>query len=273
MKISVILINYKTPKLLVRCIESIRTTHPEIDDIIVVDNNSQDESVETIQSRYPDIKIIASPTNPGFATAANWGMNYGKYDTFLILNPDISVENRSIEKLYQALWSDASIGLVAPKLLNPDRSLQYSCLEFQKFMTPIYRRTRLGEREVGKRELERFQMKQWDHNDQREVGWAIGAALMIKKEVVDKIGPMDERFFLYYEDMDYCRRVWEAGYKVVYVADAVMLHEHQRLSALHTGFRSFFSNKMTRIHIKSWLKYLWKYRGQLTVQSPQKKHV
>ena len=194
----------------------------------------------------------------------NWGINYAKHDTILILNPDIEVLDGAVQKMFDVLYSDAKIGIVAPKLLNLDGTLQYSCAEYYRLMTPLYRRTPLGNTSFGQKELRRFQMIDWDHNQQRDIGWAIGAALMVKRELIDRIGQLDERFFLYYEDVDFCRRAWNAGYRVVYVPEANLKHEHKRLSALHAGFTSLF-NTVTRIHMHSWLKYLWKYHGSLDV--------
>ena len=136
--------------------------------------------------------------------------------------------------------------------------------EYYRLLTPLYRRTPFGGTGPGKKELARFEMADWDHAKQSDVGWVIGAAMMMKRSVLNEIGLMDERFFLYYEDVDLCRRVWESGRRVTYVARAVMNHEHQRLSAFHVGFKSLF-NYMTRVHVKSWIKYWLKYKGKLAV--------
>ena len=264
MKLSVVLINYKTPDQLIGCIESIYATANGIDDVIVVDNDSQDESIELVQKKFPEVRIVASKLNGGFAMAANWGVSLARYDTVLILNPDIVVREGAIQKLYDRLHSSADIAIVAPKLLNLDETLQYSCSKFHKFMTPVYRRTALGKTSFGKKELERFEMRSWDHNNEQDIDWAIGAALMMKRKIVERVGLMDSRFFLYFEDVDLCRRVWEAGYRVVYVPDAVMLHEHKRLSANQAGLKSL-RNRITRIHLGSWIQYVLKNKGKLHV--------
>ena len=96
---------------------------------------------------------------------------------------------------------------------------------------------------------------------QKEVDWVVGAAMMINREAMQKIGMFDERFFFYVEDVDLCRRMWEGGWKVVYYPESKMTHFHTRESADKKGFLSIF-NKMTRIHIQSGIKYFWKYRGR-----------
>lgn len=265
MKLSIVLINYKTPKQLLECVESIYATTKGIDDIIVVDNNSQDESKTVIRKKFPEIRVVASKLNGGFAMAANWGINLARHDAVLLLNPDIVVKGDAIEVLFKKLYSNPDIAIVAPKLLNLDGSLQFSCSKFHKLFTPVFRRTSLGKTGLGRREVERFEMKNWDHNVERDIDWAIGAALMMKRKYIEKIGLMDSRYFLYFEDVDLCRRVWEAGFRVVYVPQAVMLHEHKRLSAYQSGVKSIM-NRVTRIHIYSWVQYLLKFKGKLKVE-------
>ena len=103
-------------------------------------------------------------------------------------------------------------------------------------------------------------MMDWDHRSNQPVDWLLGACLMVRKSAISQVGLMDERFFLYFEDVDWCRRFWQNGYQIYYVADAEMIHYHQRLSAEYQGLRSLFSS-LTRIHIASWLKYMAKYMG------------
>ncbi|MFC1640745.1 glycosyltransferase family 2 protein [Patescibacteria group bacterium] len=264
MKLSVIIVNYKTPDKLDKCISSLKKCNPEIDDVIIIDNDSGDESLDVVRKKFPDAKIVASRINGGLARAINWGFNYAKYDTILSLNPDVIVTENAIQKLYDHLEKEDGIGLIAPKLLNEDGSLQYSCYEYYRFMTPFYRRTTLGKLSFAKKELERFEMREWDHDSPRDVGWAIGAVFMTRRDTIKKIGPMDERYFLYFEDVDLCRRLWESGYRVVYYPEAEMYHELKRESYMNSGISSFFNN-LTRIHFQSWMKYLVKNRGKLDV--------
>jgi GT2 family glycosyltransferase len=264
MKLSVVIINYKTPKQLLECIASVKATAPEVDDIVVIDNRSEDESVDLLRKTYPEVRVVASSLNGGFAMAANWGINLARYETVLLLNPDIIVEKDAIQNLYKKLHSEKSIAIAAPKLLNFDKTLQFSVSRFHRFFTPLFRRTFFGKTSFGKKELDRFEMKSWNHENFQDIDWAIGAALMMKRDIVTSVGLMDSRFFLYFEDVDLCRRVWEAGYRVVYVPSSVMLHEHKRLSAYQSGLKSVM-NKVTRIHIHSWIQYYLKNKGKLKV--------
>ena len=104
-------------------------------------------------------------------------------------------------------------------------------------------------------------MKDWDHKANRSVDWIYGACLIVRKEFLKKVGLLDERYFMYMEDLDWCRRFWENGYEVWYVAEAEVIHYHQRESAVASGFLGIFK-KSGRIHLQSWLKYYYKHRGQ-----------
>lgn len=198
--------------------------------------------------------------NLGFAKAVNQGLKsfQGKYA--LILNPDIIVLPGSIEKLYQFMEERPNCAVAGPQLLNPNKTIQYSCCRFPKWYTPILRRTFLGKLPWGKKHLQSYLMTDWDHRTIREVDWLLGAALMVSKEAINKVGLMDDRYFLYFEDIDWCRRFHRAGSKVFYVPQSQMYHFHQRLSAERVGFPALFK-KITWVHLVSAIKYFWKWRN------------
>jgi GT2 family glycosyltransferase len=124
--------------------------------------------------------------------------------------------------------------------------------------TPFYRRTPLGRTKRGQKDLDRFLIKDFDHRSERSVDWLLGSFLFIRAEALAEVGLFDERFFLYFEDTDLCRRFWRAGWKVVYWAEAKIIHNHYRLSARLPWYK-FFLNSAARHHIISWLKYLGKW--------------
>jgi GT2 family glycosyltransferase len=166
---------------------------------------------------------------------------------------------KAIENLYQFTGEHLQCALCGPQLLNPNKTIQYSCCRFQKWYTPILRRTILGKFSWGKKHLRYYLMTDWDHQSIREVDWLLGGALMVRREAIEKVGLMDERFFLYYEDIDWCRRFHQAGWQVFYIPSAQMYHFHQRFSAERDVFPALFS-KITWIHIASAIKYFIKWR-------------
>lgn len=229
-------------------------------EIIVVDNASGDGSDELVKENFPQVKLIVTDKNLGHAKGNNLGLKEARGKYVLFLNTDIAVLEDGIRKLYEFMETNPKVGLAGAKLLNPDKTPQESCLRFPNKITPLYRRTFLGNFNLAKKELERYTMADFDHNITRPVEWVMSSAVILRREALDRIGPMDERFFVYFADVDWCRRFWENGYQVYYVADAPMVHYHRRESAEGQGLGSLF-HPLTRIHIKDWLKYLKKYKN------------
>lgn len=268
--LSILIINYKTPSLLGHCIKSIYKNKPKIDfEIIVVDNASGDESVEIMEEDFFQVKLIANKQNLGFPKAVNQGIRKSKGKYILILNPDITALPSSIDKMFNFLEKNKSIAALAPKLINPNGSVQYSCFStFPTLQIVLYRRTPLGGSPRAKKTIDDFRMAAWDHSGGKEVAWVLGSCMMVRKEAIDQIGFMDERFFMYMEDVDWCRRFWESGWKVYYYPEAELVHYYQRSSATESGLFLALFNRQTRIHIKSALKYFLKYAGVKEIRQP-----
>ncbi len=262
MKLSIIIVNYKSGPLTKNCIESIISRRlPFRTEIIVVDNASNDDSVFHLRSDFPDILVIANSTNLGLAGAVNVGLAQAKGRYLLVLNPDIIVLNQAIDKMVSFMDENPAVGMLGPKLVSPSGALQFSCYRFYRPSTIIYRRTWLGRTKSGRREVNRFLMKDYKHNQTIDVDWLMGACLMIRTATYHDIGGMDQRFFLYFEDVDWCRRAWKKGWRVTYLPDAQFSHYHQR-SSEGGSILNFFTNWIFRAHIASALKYFIKYRGK-----------
>jgi GT2 family glycosyltransferase len=181
----------------------------------------------------------------------------GEY--FLILNPDTIVGKTAIATMLLYARRNPKAGIIGPKLVNPDGSLQYSSYRFPKIYTFILRRTFLWRFAWAKNHIDKYLMAEYDRQEPREVGWIMGSCLLLKKEMIDRIGMFDERFFMYLEDTDLCRRARQAGYKVVYDPHAVVVHDHGRASAGQKWYVAIFKNKMAWVHMASWAKYFWKW--------------
>ena len=256
MDLSIIIVNYKTPEKVNTCIDSIKNSDTgDLDlEIIVVDNKSDDDSERIIKRKHNDINYIKSEKNLGMGGGNNLGVKNSKGEFILILNPDTLIKKDAIGVLYHYIRANKEVGVVGPKLLNPDKTLQYSCRCFPSAVTPFFRRTFLGR--FAKDHIEEFLMKDFDHNKRREVDWLLGSCLMVDPSVLvegDEI--FDNRFFMYFEDTDLCRRVKRNNFKVVYHPDAVVVHDHMRESAEKPWYLAPFVDSLTREHIKSWIKY------------------
>lgn len=230
-------------------------------EIIVVDNNSQDDSAHLLQSDFPEITLIQSPENLGLAGGVNIGMRVAKGKYYLILNPDIISPQGSLVDMISFMEAHPEVGMAGGKLLSPNGDVQQSCFRFYRPMTIVYRRTPLAKTASGKAELDRFVMKEYDRQQAREVDWIQGSCMMARARAVQEVGMWDERFFLYFEDVDWCRRFWEAGWKVMFVPKAEFSHFHQR-SSERGSLLGILTNWATREHITSAVKYFWKYRGK-----------
>ena len=259
MNLSIVIVNYKNVEKTINCLKSIKASNlGDLSyEIVVVDNASLDNSAVEISSAYPDIKVIKSDNNLGMGGGNNLGIRQTTGEFILVLNPDTLIKDDAILLLCKYLKEHEEVGIVGPKLLNTDGTLQYSCLRFPKIFTPILRRTFLGNYTPSY--LNDFLMKDFDHARIKEVDWLMGSCLLIRRDIFGKDKNIfDEKFFMYFEDIDLCRRVQKIyKKKVVYFPSAVVLHDHARQSALRPWYISPFTDKLTREHLKSWFKYFF----------------
>lgn len=261
MDVSIIIHNYNTKNLLKQSIRQITEMNVYVDyEIIVVDSNSCDGSAEMMRELYPRIKLIAAKKNLGFNKGNNLGIKNAAGKYIFIINTDIIfIREDAIKKMFDFMESHLDVALSGPQVLNPDKTIQCSTMRFHKIWTPFCRRTFIGNMNCGKKELERFEMSDWRHNETKDVDWIFGACMMARKNAIAEVGMLDENLFLYFGDTDWARRFWKWGWKVYYVVDAKVVHLHRRESADVDLWQALFS-PIARIHIKDWIKYLRKWR-------------
>jgi len=188
----------------------------------------------------------------------NLGISRSSGEQILISNPDIVFTPDAIKKLYQYLQANPEVGLVGPQLLNPDGSLQYSCVRFPKFYTPLLRRTAVGQLFPGR--VDHYLMKHADHDKIQIVDWILGACFMVRRSEIKNNLLFDERYFMYFEDVDLCRQIRARGQKVVYFPEAQVTHNHLRQSARWPWYKSLFKDKIAREHLKSAFRYFRKWK-------------
>jgi GT2 family glycosyltransferase len=263
--LSIIILNYNQADFCRICLSNLKKAQIKLDyEIILVDNNSSNKNkikLTELKDNFPAVRFIFNSQNLGFAQANNLATAKARGEYILILNPDVIVSPGAIEKLYHFLKKDPLIGVIGPQLLNPDKSIQSSCYRFPKIYTPFVRRTCLGKYPPFKKELRHYLMQDFNHQEIKTVDWLMGACLMFKKEVFLKVKGFDQRYFLYFEDVDFCRQLNQSGYQVVYYPESKMIHFHQRLSAEERSFKALFK-KITWIHVISAVKYFWKWKGK-----------
>jgi len=267
MKLSIIVNHYRTPEILKICLRSIKENLKNVDfdwEIIVTDSATIEKTEEMMEEEFSNIVFIPAKENIGFGKSINIAIKKAKGEYFFIVNADIIInEEKAIEKLLNYIEKNKSAGMVGPKLLNVNDTIQQSCFRFYTPLTVICRRTFLGKTFWGKKVLNKFLMadvfKGKEVTEPILVDWLMGSAMMIRKSDLEKVGVFDENFFMYFEDVDWARRFWENGLKVVYFPDAKMYHYHFQSSKKKSLLGSFL-NKYARIHIKSALKYFVKYK-------------
>lgn len=260
-QLSIIITHYKSPALLKLCLKSIREAAGDKNhEIIVVDSESDEETQEMIADLFPHVAFIPFQQNVGYAKLVNAGLKASRSNYLLILNSDIVILKDSIEKLLEFMDLNPRVGIAGPRLLNMNGSPQDSCFRFYTPQTIAFRRTFLGRFGFAQKALEQFLMRgaAKDRNP-LEVDWLMGSAMMVRRSAAQRVGELDERFFMYFEDVDWCRRFWENGYNVVYVPQSGMIHYHQKASRRKGGILDVLINKLTRTHIRSAFLYFSKH--------------
>jgi hypothetical protein len=224
--LSIIIVNYNVKEFLQNLLHSITKSASNIQyEIIIVDNASDDGSVEFIKEKFPDVKLIANKKNLGFSKANNLGLKIalGKY--ILLLNPDTLLREDTLQKMIDFFESTSDAGLAGCKILNPDGSLQLACRRsFPGPWTSFCKVTGLSSIFPKSKIFARYNLTYLDENQTYEVDAISGSFMMMRKEVYEKVGGFDEEFFMYGEDLDLCYRIQKAGYKVYYVHDTQIIH-------------------------------------------------
>jgi GT2 family glycosyltransferase/lipopolysaccharide/colanic/teichoic acid biosynthesis glycosyltransferase len=206
-----------------------------------------------VRDRNPWVRLIACNENLGLSRGVNRGIreSHGKY--FLILNPDTVLREEAIEQLVGFMERTPDAGIVGPKLVFNDGNLQYSCRRFYNWKVLLLRRTFLGKMFRKSKAVAEHLMLDFDHESARQVDWILGACMLVRRDAVRSVGLMDERFFLYFEDVDWCYRMQQKGWKVYYDPGAVVVHDYARESAQSVINRSFVA------HLASLIRYYEKW--------------
>jgi GT2 family glycosyltransferase len=262
MDLSIVILNYYNKNLIKEFLKNLAELNLPYDyEIIVVDNASYDGIGEVLTKNFSAVKFIQSSKNGGFAAGNNLGIKQATGKYILICNPDLAILSDAVQCLYNYMEANPKVGLAGPRLINADKSIQPSCTSFPDWHLPLYRRTFLANSQRGKKWLADYLLADLDHYQNHLVPALFGACLMVRRSALEPVGLMDERYFMYMEDLDWSRRFWEQGYQVAYAGEAEVIHLHRRESATDHPWETLFS-KTARYHIVSFLKYLKKFKGK-----------
>ncbi len=257
--LSVLIVNWNVRDLLRRCLQSVLAPSlPDALEVIVVDNGSTDGSGEMVRTEFPQVHLIANPDNRGFTAANNQGLAVARGRYVLLLNPDTEVVGDALTTMVAFADAHPDVGVVGPQLLNPDGTVQSSRRRFPTLMTALFESTWL-QPYAPRRLLTRYYVLDRPDDEIQDVDWVTGAALMARREAIEQVGPLDERFFMYSEELDWCRRFRAAGWRVVYLPTARVIHyegrsSEQVLPARHIHFQT------------SKVRYFHKYHGPVAAE-------
>jgi len=255
-ELSIIIVSWNVRELLAACLHSIESERSDLSlEVIVVEAGSSDATGEMVRENYPWVLLIDRDENVGFPKGNNIGIERAKGHFILLLNPDTEVVTGALKEMVEFLESNPDVGVVGAKLLNTDGSIQSSRRRFPTLITAVFESTWL--QPLAPRSLlRRYYAEDLPLDRAVDVDWLTGACLMVREEVIDQVGLMDEAYFMYSEELDWCRRMKEEGWRIVYVPTAEIVH--------HVGKSS--EQAVVQRHInfhQAKLRYFRKYHGPL----------
>ena len=239
-KVSIISVNYNQPKVTEELLQSIPASYPNLE-IIIVDNGSKTDLPTAWQAKYPAVKFIRSENNLGFAGGNNFGIKEATGDYLFLVNNDTELTAGLIEKLVDVMDANPEVGMISPKIkyFNDKSLIQYAGYTPINYYTCRNSCIGLREKDTG----------QYD-NITGPTAYCHGAAMMIKKEAIEKAGLMNENFFLYYEEVDWCERIKRAGYQAWVCTDAVIYHKESISVGKGSKLKEYFMNRNRILFIR-----------------------
>ncbi len=263
-ELSIIILNYKSEAFCHKCLESIAKNTPSAEyEIILVDNASRDGSLMNLRNKWKEklpLRFVELVKNLGYGQGNEAGITLAKGRYIAVMNPDIEVHAGTFDGLLRYLKENEKVGLVAPKLILPNKKMQDSFRRFPSLPDMVIKRIGFL-RKVFPKRIARFLMWNINLTVPTAVDWVVGAFFIARKDAWKKVGGFDPRYFLFLEDTDICRSLWSHGWQVVFHPQYSALHNHERLSETK-GIFDFFRKKTVQIHAMSAFKYFWKWKGK-----------
>lgn len=269
MTYDIAIITVSSNKLLDECLASVARamrTSPLRTCFVLVDNGSTAFSAYAkVRSIIPDAVIILRDRNYGFGRSCNRGTQEIDARYYFFLNPDTElVAADALDRFYAFMHENPRAGIVAPRIQHFSGEHQETCRRFPAWYMPIVQRTWLARTKFGQRYTEHFLMRTVPYQSTRLIDWAQGSALFMSAELFLTLGGFDEGFWMYFEDIDLCRRAWEQYRPVYYFPDVVVRHLYGKASDVSKNYvHQLLVNRALRAHLMSWIKYFWKWRSPL----------
>lgn len=256
--VSIVIVNWNVKELLRRCLKSIyEHTHLVRFEVFVVDNASSDGSADMVQKEFPNVHLIENDENLGYARANNQAIVKTKSEYVLLLNPDTELINDGIANLVAVAREHSTAGVIGGTLLNPDMTLQASVRRFPTLSSQALIMLKLHNFFPGLPTFRKYFARDINPNQEQEVDQVMGAFFLISRRALEIVGTLDERFFIWFEEVDYCKRVKSAGLAVLYTPRARIIH--------HGGesFAQVFAPRRQKMLNDSLAKYMRKHHGRV----------
>ncbi len=259
MDLSIIIVNWNVKNLLRACLYSLEEAARNIPDltteVIVVDSASSDGSPQMVQAEFPQVGLMASAENLGYARGNNVGAAVARGRYLFLLNPDTVLQPTALAEMMAYLDSHPAVGALGPQLLWPDNTVQSSRRRFPTVGSLFWESTLLGQWFPHNRHARRYHLADRSPDQSQPVEWVVGAALLIRRAAWEAVGPLDEHFFMYFEETDWCRRCVAAGWDIHYLPAARIIHYEGQSSQQVVAARTLRFQR-------SKLRYTRKYFGQ-----------
>ncbi len=223
--LSVIIITWNSEKWIKNCLDSVLAHSYNLKiEVIVVDNFSQDKTVEVLKTYGAKIMLIQNSLNLGYAKGCNQGLKIAQGNYFMLLNPDTEVTKNSLNKMFLFMEQNLQVGALGPQLLDFEGKIQPSCRRFPNYKLLLWEFSGLSRLFSKSRVFGRWKMGDFDFRSTKEVDQPMGSALLVRKKVIQQVGLMDERFSMFYNDVDLCKRIQQAGWKIYFNPEAKIYH-------------------------------------------------
>ncbi len=267
--LSIVIVSWNTRDYLDACLTSLRDAPDAVTrEVIVVDNASEDGTATMVAEAHPGVTLVANDANLGYAAGNNQGIELASGEQVLLLNPDVVVHEGALDTLVSFLARCPEAGAVAPRLILPDGSVQASCRSFPTPDVVLYEALGLSRLFPRSRRFGKYRMTWWDYDDERQVDQPMASSILIRGEALAQVGGMDEQFPIFFNDVDLCRRLRDAGWNIWYTPEASMDHvggastgqvRRRMLVESHRSFVRFYE-----VHYRGRVAW-WRYGGAIAL--------
>lgn len=230
----IIIVNYKSNEYLAKCVRSLALgLGPGMEARLFVQDNESDGTLIIDDASFNEVTVTRNEKNIGFAAAVNQGIRASRSPYVILLNPDSRISGTFFEPVLQFMEDNSKVGILGPRILEPDGRIQGSARAFPNMLTGLFGRTSLLTKLFPNNPITRKNIVsiESDGISPLEVDWVSGACMVVRRKAIEEVGLLDERFFMYWEDADWCRRMWERGWKVVYFPGVHVIHDTGKSSA------------------------------------------